>query len=232
MNARQASILSPQLVLGFFVVLAGVMFTLDNLGYDLALDYLRYWPVVLVVLGTLFALQADQMPGRLGGLVLAVLGFVLLINEYFILRLDLWELWPLVLVFAGGLLIWQAVERRHDRPASVNAEDWVRSVAVLGGVEKASASSDFQGGELTVFMGGIELDLRQAQIMAEEAVVSVFVMWGGINIRVPEDWTVVVEGVPFMGGYADKTRQPREDGIKQRLIVRGTVIMGGAEIKN
>ena len=48
----------------------------------------------------------------------------------------------------------------------------------------------FRGADLIAVMGGCEIDLRQAAINGE-AVIDVFCMWGGIEIRVPEDWTVV-----------------------------------------
>ena len=54
---------------------------------------------------------------------------------------------------------------------------------------------------------------------------------GGYEIRVPETWNVVVDVVPFMGGYEDKTRHPA-DPSAPRLRVRGFVMMGGVEIKN
>ena len=63
------------------------------------------------------------------------------------------------------------------------------------------------------------------------AVVDVFAMWGGIEIRVPEDWAVSNQVVPLMGGVEDKTRPPR-GGTAHRLTLRGVAFMGGIEIKN
>jgi hypothetical protein len=79
-------------------------------------------------------------------------------------------------------------------------------------------------------MGGCEMDLRHAKIHGE-AVIDVFAMWGGIEIRVPDDWTVVSRVTPMLGGFEDKTR-PTPDASTHRLIVRGMVIMGGVEVKN
>jgi hypothetical protein len=56
-------------------------------------------------------------------------------------------------------------------------------------------------------------------------------MWGGIEIKVPENWSVSGRVTPILGGYEDKTRRVA-DGTNQRLLVRGLVIMGGVEIKN
>jgi len=106
----------------------------------------------------------------------------------------------------------------------------VSAVAVLSGLNRGNNSKTFHGGDLTAVLGGCEIDLRQASIEGE-AIIDVFAMWGGIEIRVPENWSVSGRVTPILGGYEDKTR-PARDATAQRLVVRGFVIMGGVEIKN
>jgi hypothetical protein len=65
------------------------------------------------------------------------------------------------------------------------------------------SSPVFRHADLTAVMGGIELDLRQAGTGGGEAVIDVFVMWGGIEITVPPDWAVSNQVVPIMGGAED-----------------------------
>ena len=77
-------------------------------------------------------------------------------------------------------------------------------------------------------MGGCELDLTEADIVHSPAIIDAFVMWGGIEIYVPDKWEVVGEVVPFMGGFEMKTGAGSPE---RRLIVRGGVVMGGIEIK-
>ena len=52
-----------------------------------------------------------------------------------------------------------------------------------------------------------------------------------IEIRVPENWTVIGRVTPLMGGVEDHTRAPQA-ATTHRLRIRGMVIMGGIEIKN
>jgi predicted membrane protein len=79
-------------------------------------------------------------------------------------------------------------------------------------------------------MGGVEVDLRQASIAQPEAVLDVFAMWGGVEVRVPGDWEVVNRGWAFLGGFEDTTHHSA--GTSKRLVVTGLAIMGGVEIKN
>jgi hypothetical protein len=104
--------------------------------------------------------------------------------------------------------------------------------ALLSSSKRRWGKSIFRGAETTAFMGGCELDLRDALMSSGElAVVDLFVIMGGVNIFVPPHWTVSVEVVPLMGGVHDKTRSVPSNPA-QHLLVRGTVVMGGVEISN
>ena len=100
---------------------------------------------------------------------------------------------------------------------------------LLSGFKRRLTTPNFRGGEITALMGGCDLDLRQSSISGE-AVVNVFSMFGGVTIKVPVDWTVVLQGTPIMGGFEEKTVPPATPD--KRLIVRGYAIMGGLEVRN
>lgn len=119
-------------------------------------------------------------------------------------------------------------EKTPPAPGDPNATMSV--MAIMGGVTRGNNSRAFRGADVLAFMGGCELDLRKAAINGE-AVIDVFAMWGGIEIRVPEDWTVVSHIVPLMAGVDDKTRPP-QTATAHRLTLRGFILMAGVEVKN
>ena len=41
----------PQLVIGFVIIIAGILFTLENVGVLDAQEYIRYWPAGLIAVG-------------------------------------------------------------------------------------------------------------------------------------------------------------------------------------
>lgn len=220
---------TPQLVFGLAVAGLGVLFTLDNFGLLRARDVLRFWPAVLVAVGAAQIVEARTSARVVSGLIWTFVGGVLLANRLEFLRWDIWNFWPLAFVGVGGYIAWQAFVR-PARPGPDNGAI-VSGIAVLGGCQRKIGSSDFRGADLTAFMGGCDIDLRGATIASGEAIVNVLAVMGGVVLRVPDTWHVVVEVTPLMGGVDDKTRQtPGEQA--PRLVVRGLVTMGGIELKN
>ena len=110
-----------------------------------------------------------------------------------------------------------------------NKEGKIDIVAIMSGSQGNIASPNFIGGDITAVMGGVELDLRNASIETE-AVINVFTFWGGISLKVPNDWSVVNSANAVLGGIDDST-VPNMSANK-RLIITGTSVMGGVEIKN
>ena len=109
------------------------------------------------------------------------------------------------------------------------ADELVDVTAILGGFERSITTQHFKGGDVTAILGGCALDMRSASIDGE-AVIDVFAFMGGVTIKCPPDWTVVLHGTPILGGFEEKTAHPVA-GTK-RLIVKGYAIMGGVEVRN
>lgn len=225
----KAGIPSSRLVLGTVAIILGILFTLDNLGTIEVGHYLNFWPVALIALGMAVFLESSQTPGYFAGGTLMLAGTLLLLNSFGVIHFRLHDWWPLLLVLLGISIIWRGYDRA--RFAAVDPSSTVSAIAVLGGVERTCSSQDFRGGELTAFMGGCVIDLRKADMKIGEAVIQTFAFWGGIEIKVPEDWSVSLQAFPILGGFDEKTQAPRE-GPKKILIVKGFAIMGGVEIRN
>lgn len=218
-----------QLIAGLVLAGLGVLFTLDNLHIVRAREILRYWPAVLLLVGISQILQARSIAGMIGGSIWILFGGVLL-GERLNLISNVLRYWPLLLVAVGAYVVWQSFNREEVQPG--DPSERISAVAVLGGVDRRVTSPKFQGADITAFMGGGKLDLREATMApGSEAIVDVTAMMGGFEIKTPETWNVVVELIPFMGGYEDKTRHPT-DPSAPRLRVRGFVMMGGVELRN
>ena len=232
MRNRSSHGTTPQLVIGLLIIAVGVLFLLDHLGFVNVGDYLRYWPVLLIIYGmSKFGGQGGRVTFS-GGLFVLV-GVLLLLQKLDVIAFSIWEYWPVLLVLIGLVLVRRAFGKRTGAGGSTSSgeggDSQVNVFAMLGGIERKNSSQEFTGGEITAILGGCELDLRGASIKGDEAIIDVFTFWGGIDIRVPDDWAVSIESMPLMGGCEDKTN-PGTKGPTKHLIIKGFVVMGGLEI--
>jgi predicted membrane protein len=237
---ERGGLMTPRLIVGLAIALFGVVLVLDRLNLVVADEALRWWPAVIVAVGALIFTQSRRIGGGVNGIIIMVIGGWLLLNTLGVLRVHFWDMfWPLILIGIGSVLVSQAMRRRTREASGANADDALAVFAVLSGVKRTSAAERFRGGEITAFMGGTQIDLRQATIPpGEEAVLDIFVVMGGGEIVVPPSWTVVTALVPIMGGIDDK-RLPPLPGAENlggrpapRLVLRGLLVMGGFEIKS
>jgi hypothetical protein len=219
----------PQLVIGLLIIVVGLLFTLDNLGFGIAQNYLRYWPAGLIVLGlTKLWYAHDGRGGAFGGFLITLIGLWLLLEATVDIRISVKDMWPVLLVFFGAYLVWRGLA--GPRPPRADGKGWVSATALLSGIDRRNSSRAFSGGDLTAIMGACEIDLSKAAINGD-AVVDVLAIWGGIEIRVPDDWTVLLDVMALMGAAEDKTRPPLGPPA-HRLTIRGAVVMGAVEVRN
>jgi predicted membrane protein len=221
---------APRLVLGLCIMAVGAVFTLENLGLISSRHVLRYWPVLLIVVGLAKAVHPGKRGWRGAGLLWLTAGTILLLRVLGVIQVSLWKLWPVLLLVIGALVVWRTL-RSSPPLEGVDSGATLQITAVLGGMSRSSNSTSFRGGEVTAVLGGCEIDLRQARIQDGEAVIDVSAFMGGIDIRVPEEWSVITNGTPILGGFEDATRPPRED-TGQRLVITGFAILGGVEVRN
>ncbi|MFO7301994.1 MAG: LiaF-related protein [Acidobacteriota bacterium] len=224
-EARRATRLNPQSVLGIFIVVAGLVMLADNLGIAEGRRLLAWWPVVLVVVGVMMYRRAVERGRRIWAAFLTLLGvwWTMALVAGWPVRLS--SIFPLALVVIGVVIVQRALA---PKPVDVSGGQTLSDIAFWSGVERKVNTSNFRRADLTAIMGGIQIDFRNAAINGE-AVVDLFVLMGGIDVRVPPDWNVTTQVVAVMGGVQDRSTGPADS--PHRLVLRGFVLMGGVEVK-
>jgi len=226
-----------RVVFGIFIIAVGVFALLDNLHLFDSHLVQPFWPLVFVALGALKL--SNSVPGRqqLWGVGLITVGTAMTLQNLGIIHFQWRDLWPLALIWVGIAVITKGIFRSRNGDGT----EWGQRVellehgaridasATMSGIVLKNDSQEFAGGEINAVMGAVEVDLRQAGI-ATEAVLHLSVIMGGVEIRVPREWSVVVNGSPVLAGIEDKTVPPMMPG--KRLVIEGSVIMGGVEITN
>lgn len=225
------------LIPGAIILALGIIFLLDSLGYVRGRHFLQFWPMILIFVGISKLARRDA---RIWGVLLLSFGLFLQLSELGIGHFTWSQFWPLLLIGAGILAMWSALQARRMMSGTPPEEIGdIRTTldenTVFGGVQKRLNGREFRGGRLQAIFGGIEIDLRDADLAENEAVIYANAIFGGIELRVPETWFVAARGQGVFGGFSDSTHYAPPvdpDKPKKTLVVFGTALFGGVEIRN
>ena len=126
------------------------------------------------------------------------------------------------------------VEEQEEAPAPGReprrVTRWV--VAVMSGAVRKGRWRTGERVNAVAFMGGCELDFRQAVIEGPEVVVTAVAFMGGIEITVPEGIEVELTGIPIMGGKNIKVADVPVVPGSPRIVVRAYPFMGGVNVRS
>jgi hypothetical protein len=114
---------------------------------------------------------------------------------------------------------------------SYSSEDFIDATSIFGGSHRRVVSKNFKGGDVVTFMGGTELDLTQADFTGTIRLDVTQVM-GGTKIIIPPHWEVRSEVTTIFAGFEDKRQQPAVTNPDKILVIEGTSIFGGIELRN
>lgn len=123
-----------------------------------------------------------------------------------------------------------AAAAQPARPAYADPEEKGYIVAVMSGSTRKGPWEPPEKLQVFACMGGVELDFREAALLEGTTDVDVFALMGGINITVPDDIDVEVNGFGLMGGFDHVSKHGVEPG-RPLLRIRGIAIMGGVAVK-
>ena len=104
------------------------------------------------------------------------------------------------------------------------------AVAILGGFSRKGDWVVPRTFNAFMFMGGGEIDMRDARFEDREVSIHIVAIMGGCEIVVPEDATVRVTGVGILGAFEHSDAGPGSpDGPV--ITINGLAFMGGVDVK-
>ena len=225
---------------GIFILLIGVA-ALLKASIPFFPDWVFSWQMLLVALGMFIGVRHNFR--GVAWFILMLIGGVFLLNDIypeFGLRR---YMWPFALIAVGLFILSRPRNRRgpdnenkadqsSDVGTGFSKEDFVETTSIFGGAKKIIISKNFKGADLVNIFGGTELDLSQADFTGT-AVIELTTIFGGTKLLVPSNWSVKSEAVTIFGGIEDKRRMQTITEIPDKtLLIRGTVIFGGIDIKS
>jgi hypothetical protein len=104
-------------------------------------------------------------------------------------------------------------------------------IAIMSGSELKGQVA--VGSDLNAFalMGGVEIDLREAEFTSDVLTILANAIMGGIEIVVPDDATVTINGMGIMGGFGgSRNAEGKGKPGGPTITVTGLAIMAGVEV--
>ncbi len=247
-------ILSGRFLLGIIILVAGVILLLNNLVEGIDIDVrqvLQLWPVIPLVIGLSWLFDAFRITSSGGeqkaffpwgqfvtSLIAIAVGVIFLGRNLDLFYVDtriFWNmLWPVVLILIGISLL---------RGRAISSAKGGR-FAFMGGSEVGGSEPwKLESGSYFAFMGGIDMDLRSAEVSEGETVLDLTAIMGGIDVKVPPGMAVIFDGNAVLGGVTFKDHEDGGlvggrkiesnvgEGTGKVVRIQAQAIMGGVEVK-
>ena len=106
-----------------------------------------------------------------------------------------------------------------------------RLVAFMGGIVRRGLWVVPRRLRVVAVMGGVDLDLRQAQFPPGITEIHAFVLMGGLAVRVPPGVRLETDGFAFLGGFEDRVDDAGVARDAPVVRITGVAIMGGVDAK-
>ncbi|MEI7499911.1 MAG: DUF5668 domain-containing protein [Bacteroidota bacterium] len=226
-------------ILGVIVIVAGILLLLSNTGYlPYGLNHVIFsWPMLLIGIGIISLFSSES---RTPGTILILIGGIFLLPRIPGIEVNVWHfLWPVILIGIGVLILTKRMPRRpwQSRAPQLNTrkveDGYIHEENIFSGGKQRIVHQVFRGGHINCVFGGSELDLTQATLAEGISELEVNTIFGGVTIIVPADWKIQLKMTSIMGGFADKRSFIKESpDPSQMLIIKGSTIFGGGEIKS
>ena len=104
------------------------------------------------------------------------------------------------------------------------------AVAILGGFSRKGDWVVPKEFTAFMFMGGGEIDLRDARFSEREVTIHIVAIMGGCEVIVPDDATVYVTGIGILGAF-EHTESGGGSPDGPVITINGVAFMGGVDVK-
>ena len=207
---------------GIVLIVVGILFLGRNMNWwNFSIFFEGWWTLFLIVPSIISLVRKESMGTSFLILVLGVL--MLLASQNVIDWSTIWKVFLPIIIMVVGLSIIFGNRKVKTKKVKGNAKEYV---AIFSGVDEVinKIENDFK---MTAVFGGIELDMRDVTLDSD-LVIDCFTLFGGIDIRLPKDVKVEVNGLPIFGGVENKYRNNHE--AKVTVYINHTTICGGVDL--
>jgi predicted membrane protein len=222
---------------GLCVMAIGVLILLRNLHVvNISLGWVitHLWPLLLIIWGLNDIIENNHAQAKICGVIVTAIGLIFLGRNLGWFFFDWHMLWKLIV---PGILILLGIAILTKSFYGGKSH-----FALMSGIEMKD-SWRVDKGTYWAFMGGIEQDLRMAEIPDGVTDLQYIAFMGGINVIVPPGLAVVCDGTSILGGVGFFGKEnggilanlhAEQGDIKNSpkiLRIHSLTFMGGIEVK-
>ncbi|OFX32069.1 MAG: hypothetical protein A2X08_17745 [Bacteroidetes bacterium GWA2_32_17] len=229
-----------KIIIGFIILTAGLLLLGFNTGIlDPAYKHLIFtWPVLLIALGLANFFERSSF---WAGVILTSIGTFFFLPRLIEFHFNFIHLfWPLLLIMIGVVIILKRTlfnsftHRGHIKSGSKLEEGVIDESNVFGSSNRVIQQCNFKGGKISNVFAGSKIDLTRTTLSDQENYLDIACVFGGVEIIVPSNWRVQIQVSSIMGAFSDKRFGASSQQIdnSKTLIIKGSVVFGGGEIKS
>lgn len=208
------------------------------------------WPMLLFVLGSCALCTVHYTPG----IILAAVGTFFLVPRFATLFpgtsfdgqfLSVW--WPVFIIIGGVLIFFSILFRpkhfcrvhphrakdywkNHQVKQEENSDGKIDFKSIFSGMDQVILDPVLKGGTIEAVFGGVDLDLRKTSLREGETFLYVKAVFGGVEIKAPEDWHIEIRSESFCGGVTDDRHKSKDIDYSRKLILVAEAVFGGIAI--
>ena len=196
------------IIWGIAIVALGVIFGGNAIGlfnFDVFFDV--WWTLFIIVPSAVSLITEKE---RLQSLAFLGAGIIMLLAAQHVFEWDVaWKaILALFLILIGLSIIFRSIfHSKNDKEVEKKVKDaddktMDAQTAVFSGSERVYNDEVFSGSNMVAIFGGAELDLRKAKF-TKDTVIKAFALFGGVEIKVPEDVNIKSKSGFIFGGISD-----------------------------
>lgn len=217
---------------GLCLVAAGIIWGLDSLKIiDFNLFFDGWWTLFIIVPCLMELFTGGEKTGSILGLIIGVLLFLSsrdimsfkTVGKLFI---------PILLIIIGAKIIFGNLSQKKKEfliSKTANNGKTKEFFAIFSGQEHNFGGEVFSGAKFIAIFGGIECDLRGADIQ-DNSYIEIVSIFGGVDLILPENVNVKLKADSVFGGVDNHKAAFVSEGAPT-VYIKASCVFGGAEIK-
>lgn len=215
---------------GIVLVALGTIFALNALEIaDINIFFDGWWTLFIIIPSVIGLLTERDKTGNIITLLIGV-GFLLAERDVFSFS-TLWKLCiPAIVVIIGLRLIIGAFFKKpkYTPPTDSFSKGGKMHFVLFSGTDANYSGEVFEGCSLTAVFGGIDAYLQNA-IIDRDVTINATAVFGGVDIYLPPNVNVEVSSASFFGGVDNTRRGIRIDGVPT-VYIKASSVFGGVDI--